>query len=89
MTLDAHEKRLVMWWVLLAALTVISLEGAPALGGRTLIAAAVLVIAFVKVRIVIRQFMEIRLAPIWLQLVLEAWGAIVCAALLFMLVRPA
>lgn len=87
--MDAHEKRLTLSWVLLAALTVISLEGAPVLGSKALAAVSVLVIAFLKVRIVIREFMEIRWAPLWLRLVLEAWGAILCAALLFMVVRPA
>lgn len=86
MGMDAHEKRLAFWWLFLAALTVISLEGAPAVGDKALFAGIILVIAFVKVRIVIREFMEVRTAPLPLRLCLEVWGVAVCGALLVMIV---
>lgn len=85
MGMDAHEKRLARWWLLLVALTVISLEGGSAIGSKALLAIAVLVIAFVKVRIVIREFMEVRGAPLALRLVLDVWGLAVCAALIAMI----
>jgi Prokaryotic Cytochrome C oxidase subunit IV len=85
MGMDAHEKRLALWWLLLVALTVISLEGASAIGSKRLFAVTALVIAFVKVRIVVREFMEVRAAPIMLRLVLDVWGAGICAALIIMI----
>lgn len=84
--MDAQEKRLVLGWLLLTLLTVFSLEGASALGNKSLFATTVLVIAFVKVRIVVREFMEVRAAPLALQLVLDIWGIGICVALVRMLV---
>lgn len=84
--MDAHEKRLALWWSALAALTVISLEGAPALGSKALFAVTIVVIAFVKVRIVVREFMEVRLAPLALRVVLDVWGLLICTALIFLIV---
>lgn len=42
---------------------------------------AILVVAFVKVRFVILDFMEIRHAPIAARIVAEAWVVAVCATL--------
>jgi hypothetical protein len=84
--MDSHEKRLVFWWLLLAALTIISLEAAPALNNKAIFAGAVMVIAFVKARIVIREFMEVRAAPIALRLVLDVWAIAICTALIIMIV---
>lgn len=43
-----------------------------------------IVLAFVKVRLVIMYFMEIRHAPLPLRLICEAWVLLVCAALLIL-----
>jgi hypothetical protein len=86
--MDPHEKRLVIGWGLLAALTLLSLEGAPALGSTALFAAVVMIIAFVKVRIVVREFMEVRRAPLALRLVLDIWGVAVCGTLVLQLAWP-
>jgi Prokaryotic Cytochrome C oxidase subunit IV len=85
MEMDAHEKRLALWWLLLVALTVISLEGASAIASKALFAATILIIAFIKVRIVVREFMEVRAAPIMLRLVLDVWAIGICAALIIMI----
>ena len=84
MGMDAHEKRLALGWLLLTVLTIISLEGAPSLVNKSLFAATILVIAFVKVRIVVREFMEVRSAPMVLQLALDIWGIGICVALVWM-----
>jgi hypothetical protein len=84
--MDSHEKRLVFWWLLLSVLSVISLETAPAFNNKAIFAGVVMVIAFVKVRIVIREFMEVRAAPIALQLVLDVWAIAICTALIIMIV---
>jgi len=86
MQIDIHERRLVLWWLMLVVLTVGSLEGAPSLSNKSLFSSVIIVIAFIKVRIVIREFMEIRSAPLPLRLCLEVWGAAVCGALLVMIV---
>lgn len=86
MGLDAHEKRLALWWLLLVVLTILSLEGAPSLGSKTLFTVTLFVIAFAKVRIVVCEFMEVRGAPLALRLVLEVWGIGICGALIFMVV---
>jgi hypothetical protein len=86
MQIDIHERRLVLWWLLLVVLTVGSLEGAPSLSNKSLFSSVIIVIAFIKVRIVIREFMEIRSAPLPLRLCLEVWGGAVCGALLVMIV---
>ncbi len=82
--MDAAEKHLTLWWLGLTVLTLISLEGASALGRWS--SAAVLVIAFLKVRIVVRQFMDVRTAPLPLRLVLDIWGAAICGALIFLII---
>lgn len=41
-----------------------------------------IVLAFIKVRLVILYFMEIRHAPLLLRLICEAWVVLVCAVLL-------
>jgi Prokaryotic Cytochrome C oxidase subunit IV len=82
--MDAHEKRLALWWLALVALTVISLEGAPSLSNKALFGVTILVIAFSKVRIVVREFMEVRDAPLPLRLVLDLWGIIICSVLIFL-----
>ncbi len=83
MAMVGAEKRLLLWWLLLVVLTLVSLEGAGELGRWA--SAAVLVIAFAKVRIVVREFMEVRSAPLLLRLGLELWGAAVCGALIFLM----
>jgi hypothetical protein len=50
----------------------------------TWITSAIFIMAFIKVRLVILDFMEIRHAPIGLRLLLEAWVVGVCCAVLFM-----
>jgi Prokaryotic Cytochrome C oxidase subunit IV len=82
--MDTQEKRLALWWLALVALTVISLEGAPSLSNKALFGVTILVIAFTKVRIVVREFMEVRDAPLPLRLVLDLWGIIICSVLIFL-----
>jgi heme/copper-type cytochrome/quinol oxidase subunit 4 len=47
-----------------------------------LIGAAILLLAFVKVRLVIRHFMEVAEAPKELGYIMDTWIVIVCASLL-------
>lgn len=47
-----------------------------------ILSSIVLVIAFVKVRYVMLEFMELRHAPLAMRLVAEAWCVLVCAAVI-------
>jgi hypothetical protein len=62
-------------WTLLVVATITSWS----LGGATV---AVLVVAFVKVRLVGLYFMELRSAPVPLRLLFEGWVVVVCSILI-------
>lgn len=72
-------RKLVILWALLVAITLASWEtsvlGGPA--GQSWAIAGVMALAFIKVRIVIRDFMEVAHAPAWLRLGLDAWVFVV------------
>jgi len=73
-------------WLLLVAATGLSWwmgsDGAGVTADVRLISTIVLVVAFIKVRFVIRYFMEVRTANVWLKLIADAWVVIVCGAVL-------
>ena len=75
----------VTWaWALLSALTVVSwvLAATRRFSPSTAVTIVVLSIAAVKTRIVIRQFMEVRVAPHWLRRATDAWLAVLMAAII-------
>jgi heme/copper-type cytochrome/quinol oxidase subunit 4 len=69
-------------WLLLLAITAASawLGNGHARDDRYL-GAAIIALAFVKIRFVILDFMEIRTAPVAMRLACEAWVIILCAAI--------
>jgi hypothetical protein len=76
-------------WAVLVAATALSWESVHLDGGaddraidHRLITVAVMVVAFVKVRFIGREFMELRHAPAVLRRLFEAWLVIVCLAIL-------
>ncbi|MGE3297728.1 MAG: cytochrome C oxidase subunit IV family protein [Porticoccaceae bacterium] len=72
-------------WGLLILATVVSWElgHGPGLGGHPERATvAVVLIAYLKVRLVFLDFMELRAAPRPLRLIVEAWAALVCGAII-------
>ena len=75
-------------WLLLILVTIILtyvLDGGPAAGlglSDTARNSLILVIAFVKVRIVAYEFMEIRLAPVVMRVATDAWVIGTCLILL-------
>jgi len=76
--------RITLIWFGLVAATVLSWEFGHGFGlddYPRLSTVAILMIAFVKVRYVVLDFMEIRAAPRPLRLLLEAWTIVVCVAL--------
>jgi hypothetical protein len=74
--MDKSDRRLVLYWVLLTLLTFASFEstwGVGWLSDPQVAIALVIGVAFLKVRIVVLEFMEVRHAPGLLRLPLEAW----------------
>lgn len=80
------NKRLLIVWLILAALTLAYLwidrwvDGS--VEASAIVTSSVIVIALVKVRIIFREFMEVRNAPALLCRLTDAWVALMAAALL-------
>ena len=72
------EQRLAAVWLLLSAVTLAQLgvggaDGRDALVPEGALAAGAIGIALVKVRIIFREFMEVRHAPAWLGRMTDLW----------------
>jgi Prokaryotic Cytochrome C oxidase subunit IV len=80
------NKRLLVVWVVLALFTLAylwidhSVDGS--LKPSAVVTSSVIVIALIKVRIIFREFMEVRQAPVLLCRLTDAWVVILIAALL-------
>lgn len=72
----------VVWLILLAATTVSWFIGlGSGFSDQKLNSCAIIVVAFIKVRLVMLEFMELRHAPSGLRWLAEAWLIVVCSAL--------
>jgi hypothetical protein len=81
------EKRLILVWLALSAITLAqlgvgSIDGRPGLALNGAIAASAILIALVKVRIIFREFMEVRHAPVLLGRLTDLWVVLTGAILL-------
>ena len=80
------EKRLIVVWLALSAITIVlgvgSIEGRAVLAPGSAIGAVAVLIALIKVRIVIREFMEVRHAPVLLGRLTDLWVVLTGAILL-------
>jgi hypothetical protein len=71
-------------WIILSAITILSWWLAPghargaAAAASVPITAAVILLGFIKGRMIIRYFMEVRTAPRWLKLFTDAWLTVFC-----------
>lgn len=86
MKADAANRGVVVW-LALCAITLAQLAAGPAEGGAPLapngaIAAGAIGIALVKVRIIVREFMEVRHAPVLLGRLADLWIVLTAAILL-------
>jgi hypothetical protein len=75
-------------WIILSAITMISWSlppGHPRDGAAVAsvpITVAVILLGFIKGRMIIRYFMEVRTAPRWLKLFTDGWLTVLWAAVL-------
>jgi Prokaryotic Cytochrome C oxidase subunit IV len=78
------RSRVTAIWILLVAATGVSWALGHGMGFSSIRAAssAVIVVAFIKVRFVIQEFMEIRTAPRFMRVIAETWLVAICAVLL-------
>ena len=80
------NKRLLVVWLVLASFTLAylwidhSVDGS--LRSSTVVTSSVIVIALIKVRIIFREFMEVRNAPVLLCRLTDAWVVLMAAVLL-------
>ena len=80
------NKRLLVVWVMLASLTLsylwIDHHAGGTLRASAVVTSGVVVIAVIKVRIIFREFMEVRQAPTMLCRLTDAWVILMAASLL-------
>lgn len=74
-------------WLILSAITVISWWLAPGHSGGHAVASvpvtvAVVLFGFIKGRMIIQYFMEVRTAPRWLKVATDTWLVVLWAAIL-------
>ncbi|MCV7377772.1 cytochrome C oxidase subunit IV family protein [Mycobacterium alsense] len=86
MTVIKFNKRLLIVWAVLAALTLAYLWIDHAADGSlrpsAVVTSSVIVIAVIKVRIIFREFMEVRQAPALLCRLTDAWVILIAVSLL-------
>jgi hypothetical protein len=76
------RRRVAALWLVLVAATLFSWESARSSGDYRVASSAVLLIAFLKARLIGLEFMELRAAPLQLRLTFEAWAGIACTSVL-------
>jgi hypothetical protein len=82
------NKRLMFVWLVLTAMTLAyiwldhSADDGGVLKASTVVTVGAIVIALVKVRIIFREFMEVRHAPVLLRRLTDAWVLIIGVCLL-------
>jgi len=81
------ERRLLVVWLALCAITVVSLwigslDGRAAHAANAALTTSAIVIGLVKVRIIFREFMEVRHAPALLGRLTDLWVVVTAVSLL-------
>ena len=81
------EKRLLVVWLVLSSITLVylwvgSVDPARALRPSAVVTSSAIVMALIKVRIVFREFMETRHAPVLLRRLTDGWVALMAVCLL-------
>jgi hypothetical protein len=81
------RNRITLVWFILVTATAASWEFGHGFGNLSHAGFTIIVIAFIKVRYVILDFMEIRHAPIPMRMAGEIWTVVVCIALVVLYLR--
>jgi hypothetical protein len=81
------EKRLLVVWLLLSAITIVqlgvgSVDRQAAITPNAAITSSAILTALIKVRIILREFMEVRHAPVLLCRLTDLWVVLTGALLL-------
>jgi hypothetical protein len=82
------NRRLLIVWLILTSMTLAyvsidhTVDQNGTLRASTVVTVSVIVIALIKVRIIFREFMEVRHAPAWLCRLTDAWVALIAVCLL-------
>jgi hypothetical protein len=82
------NKRLALVWLVLTLMTLAyiwldrSADDDGVLKASTVVTVSAIVIALVKVRIIFREFMEVRHAPVWLRRLTDGWVVLMAVFLL-------
>jgi hypothetical protein len=81
------EKRLLVVWLVLSSITLVylwvgSVDPARALRPSAVVTSSAIVMALIKVRIVFREFMETRHAPVLLRRLTDGWVVLMAMCLL-------
>jgi caa(3)-type oxidase subunit IV len=79
-------RRITYVWVVLSAVTIVTwllghAEGGYGRNATIAVSLVVLAIAFGKVYLIIRHFMEVRSSPRWLRIFADVWIVILAAAI--------
>jgi hypothetical protein len=81
-------KRLLIVWLILTSMTLVyvwldhTADQNGMLKASTVVTVSAIVIALVKVRIIFREFMEVRHAPVLLRRLTDAWVVVIAVCLL-------
>ena len=82
------NKRLLIVWLILTSMTLAyvwidhTVDQNGTLRASTVVTVSAIVIALVKVRIIFREFMEVRHAPAWLCRLTDGWVVLIAVCLL-------
>jgi Prokaryotic Cytochrome C oxidase subunit IV len=81
---SVRNRRVTGIWLALIAATLISwtMGQGDSLGSTRRTSIAIIVIAFLKIRYVIYDFMDLRGAPLFMRIVAESWVLIVCTTII-------
>jgi len=81
------EKRLLVVWLILSAITLVylwvgSVDPARTLRPSAVVTSSAIVLALIKVRVIFREFMETRHAPVLLRRLTDGWVLLIAVCLL-------
>jgi Prokaryotic Cytochrome C oxidase subunit IV len=82
------NKRLLIVWLILTSMTLAyvwidhAVDQNGTLRASTVVTVSAIVIALIKVRIIFREFMEVRDAPAWLCRLTDGWVVLIAVCLL-------